>query len=514
MFEFSLVLDSGGKAQGFYLYGNVGSGKTLLMDLLYDAVPTEKKKRVHFNSFMIYLYSHIHKWNLCSGDTDFPGVDFISPTEYITNKILEDAWLLCFDEIQLADYASCSLLAGVFTHMLEKGAIIVGTSNRAPEELGDATISDNFDGDVDGIKETINSFKSLLMKNCNVHHLVSERDHRMEMKPGEQRFFSPMSQANEEFLDRMFYKNVMQESPTNKVHSSYVTVYGRKVIVPMCTKDIARFSFHELCERPLGPSDYIQLCNSFSTIFVDSIPKMSIMQKNEARRLLSFIDAAYESRVQLYCTAEGEPEELFQMVPREVTDRIEYEQMHYEMLGEIAYDLKLHGLDFTSLGFISGEDEIFSFRRAISRFKEMQSAFYQRTHHRPQMFQPYLGTQEERDSAIDNRKLRENRRQDRLKQLEDEQKLDGESVENQNESRHIDPDLVRRDYRETDWGDEASYTTWSQEVARKREMDSRKHRGIGERQKDVPAFGDQHFWGFGWWENMLDKIRRKDKPDK
>jgi len=468
--------------KGLYLHGGVGTGKTLLLDLLFDSIPTQQKKRVHFNAFMIFLYSEINRWNLCLEDE----VDFVTPTEHLANKILKDAWLICFDEIQLADYASCALLQGVFLHMIEKGAVIIGTSNRSPGELGDLSITDTFDGETGGVQETLASFKSMFVNNCHLHHLTSERDHRAEMGPGQSRFFHPCTPENDEKLDIMFASLV---PPATRITSSTVELYGRKVLIPLSAGSVARFSFHELCCQPLGPADYIRICNSFDTIFVEHVPKMNIGRKNEARRLLSFIDAAYESRVKVYCTAETPFDKLFLMLPRNDED-YEPEQMHMEMIGEIAYDLKLHGMDFRSLNIISGEDEIFSFKRAISRLKEMQSTFYQATSHRRQHFSPYVGSEEEIDSADARRKLRETRRQEKIK----------ESMANKEGEEEATDEMKLHTHRHHPvTSSEAAYLTSSRETSQ--EVRSQK-------QDSLPKFNEMHFWGAGWWENT----KKKWKP--
>jgi len=470
--------------KGLYLHGGVGTGKTLLLDLFYDCVPIKEKKRVHFNSFMLYLYSEINRWNLCVEDDTM----FVSVTEHIANKIMQDTWLLCFDEIQLGDYTSSTLLEGVFSHMISKGAVIVGTSNRPPTELGDASITNDFDGI---ITKSLSSFKSLFEDNCVIYEMESERDHRTEMALGEERFLYPTTHENDERMDQMFARYVHQSK--SKLSSNFVEIYGRKVLIPISCEKVSRFSFKELCCQPLGPADYIQICNNYEIIFVDNIPKMMLSQKNEARRLLSFIDAAYESRVKLFFTAEASPQDLFLMLPRN-DGEYEMEQMHMEMIGEIAYDLKIHGMDFRSLNILSGEDEIFSFKRAISRLKEMQSLIYQQTQYRKQSFIPYIGTREEREKAEESRRRRELLRQ---------QKQSSEQNEVDDQKLHHSFDLNSpRTYKDTDWGDEASYITLSKET-----IANDKTRQTRLNENDAPKFGEQHFWGFGWWEHVKNKFK-------
>jgi len=473
--------------KGFYLHGGVGTGKTLLLDLFYDCMPAEGKKRVHFHSFMLYLYSEMNRWNLC---LDEDADDFISPTEHIANKIMEDTWLVCFDEIQLADYASCTLLYGVLTHMLSKGAVIAGTSNRAPLQLGDINITDQYDGDLENVTDTVGSFAAIFEQNCLVHEVSNERDHRNELKPGECRYFHPCSQENSDLFDNLFAKTLPLPP---KISSSVLTLYGRKILVPLSSGNVARFTFNDLCCNLLGPADYIKICNSFKVVFVDNIPKLTMNQKNEARRFITFIDAAYESRVQVYCTAEASFDDLFLLLPRD-DGNYEPEQMHVEMMGEIAYDLQIHGMDFKSLNILSGKDEIFSFRRAVSRLKEFQSAIYQSSSYRTQEFLPYLGSKDEVDQAQSKRGERDQRRRQKFKEmLEEEGLLDGDG--------EVDREKINnRSFSETDWGDEASYKSLSKEAE-----------AVSRRNRKAPNFGDQHFWGMGWWEKVRGKWQKKKK---
>lgn len=403
--------------------------------------------------------------------------------------------MLCFDEIQVSDYASFTLLEGVLGYMISRGAVIVGTSNRSPDELSNSSIS----GENDEVEvKNATSFRSLFVDNCHVHRLSSERDHRVEMKRGESRFLHPVNDQNKREFDLMF-ANLLQPEAI-RISSNFLEIYNRKILIPVSVGSLARFNFKELCARPYGPADYIKICNEYSHIFIDEIPRMTLNQKNEARRFLTFIDAAYECRAKVYCTAESAPEDLFLMLPRD-DEKYEAEQMHLEMIGEIAYDLKLAGLDFKSLNLITGEDEIFSFKRAISRLMEMQSEFYQHVEYRKQTFVPYTGTAIERRDAEEKRRARDKKR---LQKLAAEQEAANEKRAEENWSVHP-PEKV---FKETDWGDEASYTSLSQEA-----VAYQKRRHLSKRQNDAPKFGEQHFWGFGWWEHVKNKLKPKDDKE-
>lgn len=475
--------------QGLYLYGGVGSGKTMLMDIFYDSIQVPNKKRVHFYSFMLQLYSAINRWNLCcpSDELTFD----TTPVESIASELAGEAWLLCFDEMQLADFASTRLLEGVFRKMLQNGTVIVTTSNRSPNELG----ASSFGREREAL-DSLTSLVALLTERCELVAMDSEKDYRTNQKRGKDNYFSPLTKHTEKVFDEAFCEAVGRG---RRLTSVSLPVYGRKVIVPIASENgIARFTFNELCRSPLGPADYITICNAFHTVFLEDIPQMSIYQKNEARRFLSFVDAAYESKVQLFCTAASSPDELFQLIPSD--DPLQEDKMHMEMMGEMAYDLELTQLELSSLGILTGEEEIFSFKRCISRLKEMQSELYQCQKHRLQAFSPYLGSFEERLQSENRRREREHKR--RMKMLE----ASGDGSEALREL-----PLTPLTTGSSDWADEASYVTWSNDIMRKELQDmERKRSGELVTRQDAPKFNEEHFWGFGWWEKVMG--RRKTKP--
>lgn len=440
--------------------------------------------------------------------------------------MMEDAWIICFDEVQLSDYASSALLEGVLKIMFAKGALIIATSNRSMDMLGDISISESHDGEHPIESDSFESFRSLkelLKKNCTSLHLDSIHDYRTCMKEGNKTYAYPVTHETEEWLDQTFSKII---GCGKSLDTRFVTVYGRKVLIPISTNDgIARFTAKELFQQPLGPADFIQICNNYHTIFVDRIPKMGMAQRNEARRFLSFIDAAYESRTKLYCTAESKPDNLFTMLPQDDDNTDNYQdQMHFEMIGEIAYDLALSQVDFRSLGIISGEDEIFSFKRAISRLKEMQSLLYQMRPHRKQSFDPYVGTKAEKKGAVDRRRDRMVKRKEILDEIE-RKKNEGDDfaklretvdniIENNPDGQMQERSLEHR-YQDLDWGDEASYTTWSQTVAQKSTYDEavQKLKMKTRMQSPKPVFNEKHFWGLGWWKKAIKRFKNTKDDD-
>ena len=474
--------------QGLYLHGGVGSGKTMLMDLFYDASPTTKKKRVHFYSFMLHVYSEVNRWNLCCPDNE--ETFDITPIQSIASNLSKETQLLCFDEVQVTDFASTRLLEGIFRNMLSEGLVIVATSNRSPADLG--TSSFGREGEA---QESLSSLVGLLNQHCEIVSLDSGIDYRASQQQGNMTYFYPITEQAERLFNQAFCEAV---GTGNQLTHMTLPVYGRNVIIPVASvHGVARFNFDELCRNPLGPPDYITICNYFHTIFVEDIPQLNISQKNEARRFLSFIDAAYESRVKVFCTAASPPEEMFQLIPSETQN---YEdKMHLEMIGEMAYDLELTKLDLKSLGILTGEDEIFSFKRCISRLKEMQSKLYQSKQHCRQDFAPYIGTLEEQKLAEQRRQQREQERQSQLAQTEQGQGKEQDKLP-----------LTPLTSASTDWGDEASYIAWSNDALRRGRLQLERENQQRMKHRSAPKFREEHFWGFGWWENVIKRKKEQD----
>ena len=364
---------------------------------------------------------------------------------------------------------------------------------RSPSELG----TSSFGRETEAL-DSVTSLVGLLTNHCELAPMDSEKDYRVNQKRGTQSYFSPLTPQTEKEFDEAFCQAVGRGL---RLSSVSLPVYGRRVIVPVASENgVARFSFNELCRSPLGPADYITICNAFHTVFLEDIPQMDIYQKNEARRFLSFVDAAYESKVKVFCTAASSPDELFQLIP---SDDLLEDKMHVEMIGELAYDLQLTQLDLNSLGILTGEEEIFSFKRCISRLKEMQSELYQMQKHRRQAFSPYLGSFEDRLQSESRRREREHKRRLKI--------LDGASeLEDSGAPRELP--LTPLTGGSSDWADEASYISWSNDVMRKEMQDlERKRRGDLLKKHDAPKFSEEHFWGFGWWEKVIGRRGSKSK---
>merc|ERR1719193_454746 len=481
--------------KGLYLHGPVGCGKTLLLDLFFDGCQTDRKLRVHFHAFLLNVHSELNRWRLQSGDED------VRPLEAIARKMIEDNWLICFDEVQHTDYGSSVLLHQLFAYMLSRGAVIVLTSNRAPSELGASAFTEEQE---ETSTTPLSAMAQLLVDSNDVSEMPSQTDYRTRQSRGKPCYFYP----NDDHASRMqmdeAFEDVLRAAGSSSVGPSHVTVYGRHVPLPVACEEAkaVRCSFKHLFQNPpLGPADYLAICNKFSTIFVDDVPALSINEKNEARRFLSFIDSAYETKSNVFLLAETRPDELFQLIPDEDGSAADDEdKMQMEMLGQLAYDLKadLHqkAVDLRSLGILTGQDEIFSFKRAISRINEMRGFQYQRLAHRPIPFAPYAAAAGEAAMAEARRHQREARRRE---------ELDGA----------VYPENTKAPMMNlsSEWGSEASYEVWS--VENMNTYNLRKTVEAEKRKDAAPKFPEQHFYGAGWWETVVNKVRgqRRKKKD-
>lgn len=322
--------------KGFYMYGDVGSGKTMLMDLFLEATPLHYKQRVHFNSFMIDFHSSLHKWRsspASKGEAQSAGI------ESIADAILAKSPLLCFDEFQVTNIADAMILNRLFHTLWYKGAVVVATSNRVPEDLYKGGLQ----------RENFVPFIQEINDRCTIHDIGSDVDYRL------------MGEKTQNIW------NVKSEDPnaTNEVWNSLtenrqgeqteLLLDTRKIWVPRALKGIAQFSFQDLCTKPLGAADYGLLAKEYHTIIITDIPVLSLDQRDYVRRFITLIDELYEHRVKLVCSAEASLKDIF---PYRVDSSMK---------------------DSNTL--IAGEEEIFAFSRTLSRLSEMQTSEYLQSKH-------------------------------------------------------------------------------------------------------------------------------------
>jgi cell division protein ZapE len=280
--------------KGLYLYGDVGRGKTLLMDLFFEASTVARKRRVHFHSFMADIHQRIYALRRQIKFGEIPDDD---PFQRAAAAIADEAWLLCFDEFHVTDIADAMILGRLFTRLFERGVVVVATSNVAPDELYK-----------DGLNRALFvPFLDLLRRHMEVTRLAARTDFRLEKLASAPVWHCPANAAADAALDSA-WRRLTAGHPEGR---TTLPVQGRTVTVPRAALGVARFSFAELCEQPLGASDFLQIASNFHTLVVDHIPVMDYPRRNAAKRFIILIDTLYDHAVKLLASAEAEPDELY-----------------------------------------------------------------------------------------------------------------------------------------------------------------------------------------------------------
>jgi cell division protein ZapE len=277
--------------QGLYIYGEVGRGKSMLMDLFFEAATIAGKKRVHFHEFMRDIHQEIHAWRRV------PGRKETDPLPKLARKIAVEAWLLCLDELQILDIADAMIVGRLFESLLENGVVIVATSNRPPHDLYK-----------DGLqRERFLPFIKLIGEKLDVLELASAQDYRLGRLKGLPVYHAPLGHEADAALDEAFSRLAAGEAIQEKT----ILVFGREFKASRAAGPVARFSFQELCAQALGASDYLALAGRFDALVLDGIPILGPENRNEAKRFVTLIDALYEHRTTFICSAAAPPNDLY-----------------------------------------------------------------------------------------------------------------------------------------------------------------------------------------------------------
>ena len=304
--------------RGLYIWGDVGRGKSMLMDLFFAEARVAAKRRVHFNAFMVETHAKIHAERQRAGSDD--------PIPPVARTIAEEAQLLCFDEFQVGDVADAMILGRLFEHLFARGVVIVATSNTAPERLYEGGLN----------RQLFLPFIAQIKERLDIVELDGDTDYRLQRISGLNIYLQPLGAEADTAMDAAWRRL----TDTKRGAAQTLRVLGRTLTVPQAAKGVARFSFGDLCARPLAAADYLAVAHGFHTVLIDHIPKLSPSERNEARRFVVLIDTLYDEGVKLICSAEGPPEQLYK----------------------------------------SGDGSE-AFRRTVSRLHEMQSADYLKRGH-------------------------------------------------------------------------------------------------------------------------------------
>ncbi|KAI5837970.1 putative mitochondrial ATPase [Morchella snyderi] len=344
--------------KGLYLFGEVGSGKTMLMDMFYHTLPEHitSKTRIHFHAFMQNVHKRLHNLKTTHG----PDMDAIP---FVAADIAAASSVLCFDEFQCTDVADAMILRRLLEALLSHGVVVVATSNRHPDDLYK-----------NGIQR--NSFLpciALLNTKLTVINLTSPTDYRKLPRPASGVYHHPLGADAVAHSNRWFtYLSDPADPPGPRSH----TIWGREVKVPMASGRAARFKFAELCGSATSAADYLELCRHYGAFVVEDVPPMDHKSRDLARRFITFVDAVYENKAKLVLTTTTPLHQLFvseaEMKAAADEEGADLDSAMRSLMDDLGLSMKM----LKDSSIFSGDEERFAFARALSRLSEMGSVMW------------------------------------------------------------------------------------------------------------------------------------------
>jgi len=353
--------------KGVYLWGTVGGGKTMLMDMFYDTLAgldtNVKARRIHYYDFMQDVHKRMHEAKKAAPPRDISRWDTYQPFDPVPpvgDTIVEESWVICLDEFQVTDIADAMILKQLFAYLFDKGIILIATSNRPPKDLYKNGIQ----------RSNFLPFLEMLGEKCEVVDLTPGVDYRRKNLGGSDKLFFNISKDDaEENMSVLFKYMAAQE--TDMVSEKTIRIKGRDVHFARACGGILDCDFTELCARPLWTNDYLKITQVFHTVFIHNIPVMTQKNKTEARRFICLIDSLYDHKIRVIASGTDDYWNLFQNEAISHQQRLEESRMLIDDLGlQASTDGSLDS------GVFSGEEELFAFDRTVSRLTEMQTKDY------------------------------------------------------------------------------------------------------------------------------------------
>ncbi len=280
--------------KGMYLYGGVGRGKTMIMDMFFERSGFEQKQRVHFHEFMQHVHAQVHHRRQVHSKGYVGGGDPIPP---VADDIARGARLLCFDEFQVTDITDAMILGRLFAALFERGVVVVATSNRHPDTLYEGGLN----------RALFLPFIAMLKDRMEVVSLAGKTDYRLERLNGAPVYYTPLGPPTDARIQSVWKTLTNSEAGA----PSTFEVQGRVLEVPQAARGVARFSFADLCERPLGAADFLKVARNFHTVILERIPQLAPEKRNEARRFVNLVDSLYNNRVKLIASAATAPDDIY-----------------------------------------------------------------------------------------------------------------------------------------------------------------------------------------------------------